>query len=100
MMSERRFFGAVKGQLIDRCCALSALRPKPTTCNLEDAHLALEGLTLLSRNAGLSVSLKTVVLEMAIARLLHESGMHLGNRKIIYISPIKVLSRFVVAWCA
>ena len=27
---------------------------------------------------------------MAIARLLHESGMNLGNRKIIYISPIKV----------
>ncbi|CAM9511727.1 unnamed protein product, partial [Hapterophycus canaliculatus] len=34
---------------------------------------------------------KTVVLEMAIARLLHESAMSLGNRKIIYVSPIKVL---------
>lgn len=38
----------------------------------------------------LPLSSKTVVLEMAIARLLHESGMHLGNRKIIYIAPIKV----------
>lgn len=35
---------------------------------------------------------KTVVLEMAIARLLHESAMSLGNRKIIYVSPIKVLA--------
>lgn len=34
--------------------------------------------------------LQTVVLEMAIARLLHESGMNLVNRKIIYIAPIKV----------
>lgn len=34
--------------------------------------------------------MKTVVLEMAIVRLLHESGMTLGNRKIIYVSPIKV----------
>ncbi|CAM9447533.1 unnamed protein product, partial [Scytosiphon promiscuus] len=34
---------------------------------------------------------KTVVLEMAIARLLHESAMSLGNRKIIYVSPIKAL---------
>ena len=38
----------------------------------------------------LSFSPKTVVLEMAIGRLLHESGMQLGNRKIIYVSPIKV----------
>lgn len=36
---------------------------------------------------------KTVVLEMAIARLWQESGGTLGNRKVIYISPIKV-SRF------
>lgn len=36
------------------------------------------------------VLLQTVVLEMAIARLLHESGMNLVNQKIIYIAPIKV----------
>ncbi|CAM9813986.1 unnamed protein product [Ectocarpus sp. 6 AP-2014] len=34
---------------------------------------------------------KTVVLEMAIARLWQESGGTLGNRKVIYISPIKAL---------
>ncbi|CAM9375008.1 unnamed protein product [Ectocarpus sp. 4 AP-2014] len=34
---------------------------------------------------------KTVVLEMAIARLWRESGGTLGNRKVIYISPIKAL---------
>lgn len=37
-----------------------------------------------------SCLLKTVVLEMAIVRLWQESGGTLGNRKAIYISPIKV----------
>ncbi|CAM9497637.1 unnamed protein product, partial [Discosporangium mesarthrocarpum] len=34
---------------------------------------------------------KTAVLEMAVVRLLQQSGMSLGNQKIIYVAPIKAL---------
>lgn len=69
----------------------------PLTLDVEALHVCRHHLVedvILS--LVLPLSSKTVVLEMAIARLLHESGMHLGNRKIIYIAPIKVRTSYSI----